>query len=579
MKIGPITFQVAPGDITKEEADVIVNSTSKTFNLKAGVSKAILEQAGQGVETECSRLAQQSNNGYIITEGGLLKCKSIIHVVGGNDVKRSVSCILQECEKRNYSSICLPAIGTGSANQDPDKVAEAIIDAIEDFIQKGQVQSVKKVKAVIFLPQILDVFYANMKKRENSQVSSPQSVMSKIASFLGFSKQTPKKQKPLVLEKKTESAVFQICGENEKCVDCALSCLQDLIQNEQSTYTSEEECIKDFDEKECQELIKLHENLNISFCWDSQRPLIKVTGISRDVEQIRKAVEEMIRKVRAAKEQESRADYVSEFVEWQYNDSNAFHHFDKMTNLQLEDAKKSKKNTVNIKINNQSYTVDLKSFVATDAKGHSLPVQRLTKSEVGNPAHWSDMMQQYVRLVDLPPNHAEYNEVASVFYQTCSNFKIEKIERIQNPHLWKVYQTQKKNMDEKNGNTKNEKLLFHGTDADSLPYVNKNGFNRSYAGKHAAAYGKGTYFAVQASYSANNTYSRPDANGKKHMYYVRVLTGLYTNGNSSLIVPPPKNIQNSTDLFDTVTDNVNNPSLFVVFYDNHTYPEYLITFK
>lgn len=36
MKIGPITFQVAPGDITKEEADVIVNSTSQTFNLKAG---------------------------------------------------------------------------------------------------------------------------------------------------------------------------------------------------------------------------------------------------------------------------------------------------------------------------------------------------------------------------------------------------------------------------------------------------------------------------------------------------------------------------------------------------------------
>lgn len=36
MKIGPIIFQVASGDITKEEADVIVNSTSKAFNLKAG---------------------------------------------------------------------------------------------------------------------------------------------------------------------------------------------------------------------------------------------------------------------------------------------------------------------------------------------------------------------------------------------------------------------------------------------------------------------------------------------------------------------------------------------------------------
>lgn len=58
-------------------------------------------------------LGQQNNNGYIITEGGLLKCKNIIHVIGGNDVKKSVSCVLQECERRNYSSVCLPAIGTG----------------------------------------------------------------------------------------------------------------------------------------------------------------------------------------------------------------------------------------------------------------------------------------------------------------------------------------------------------------------------------------------------------------------------------------------------------------------------------
>jgi hypothetical protein len=30
----------------------------------------------------------------------------------------------------------------------------------------------------------------------------------------------------------------------------------------------------------------------------------------------------------------------------------------------------------------------------------------------------------------------------------------------------------------------NEKQLFHGTDAGSVPHVNKNGFNRSYAGKN-----------------------------------------------------------------------------------------------
>ncbi|XP_023613124.1 poly [ADP-ribose] polymerase 14-like isoform X1 [Myotis lucifugus] len=578
MKIGPITFQVATGDIAKEAADVIVNSTTKTFDHKAGVSKAILEKAGQNVEIECSRLAQQHNNGYIITDGGSLKCKNIIHVVGGADVKRSVTCVLQECEKRNHSTICLPAIGTGQAQQDTDKVAEAMMDAIEDFIQKGLVQSVKKVKVVIFQPQIMDVFCANMKKREGSQAPS-QSIMSKIASFFGFSKQPSSKPKPLVLEKKTESAIFQVCGENETSVENALSCLQNLMEKEQSLYISEEECIKDFDEKEYQELNKLQKDLNICVDLDHQKPLIKVSGISRDVEQARNAVEEMIKTVRSAKEQESRADYITEFVEWQYIHGNTFRSFDKITNMNLEEARKKQRKTVDVQINNQNYTVDMKTCIATGANGHILQIQRITKPQVEIPGHWSDMKQQRVCLVELQPGQPEYSKVADAFNQTCSQFKIEKIERIQNRSLWQHYQTKKKTMDDKNGHIQNERLLFHGTDADSLPHVNQHGFNRSYAGKNAVAYGRGTYFAVNANYSAHDTYSRPDANGKKHMYYVRVLTGLYTLGNTSLLVPPPKNPQNSLDLYDTVTDNVSTPSLFVVFYDYQAYPEYLITFK
>nr|6WE3_A Chain A, Protein mono-ADP-ribosyltransferase PARP14 [Homo sapiens]6WE3_B Chain B, Protein mono-ADP-ribosyltransferase PARP14 [Homo sapiens]6WE4_A Chain A, Protein mono-ADP-ribosyltransferase PARP14 [Homo sapiens]6WE4_B Chain B, Protein mono-ADP-ribosyltransferase PARP14 [Homo sapiens]7L9Y_A Chain A, Protein mono-ADP-ribosyltransferase PARP14 [Homo sapiens]7L9Y_B Chain B, Protein mono-ADP-ribosyltransferase PARP14 [Homo sapiens]7L9Y_C Chain C, Protein mono-ADP-ribosyltransferase PARP14 [Hom len=191
----------------------------------------------------------------------------------------------------------------------------------------------------------------------------------------------------------------------------------------------------------------------------------------------------------------------------------------------------------------------------------------------------ADMKQQNFCVVELLPSDPEYNTVASKFNQTCSHFRIEKIERIQNPDLWNSYQAKKKTMDAKNGQTMNEKQLFHGTDAGSVPHVNRNGFNRSYAGKNAVAYGKGTYFAVNANYSANDTYSRPDANGRKHVYYVRVLTGIYTHGNHSLIVPPSKNPQNPTDLYDTVTDNVHHPSLFVAFYDYQAYPEYLITFR
>lgn len=41
---------------SKEKADVIVNSTTRTFNLKSGVSKAILEGARPAMENECAVL-------------------------------------------------------------------------------------------------------------------------------------------------------------------------------------------------------------------------------------------------------------------------------------------------------------------------------------------------------------------------------------------------------------------------------------------------------------------------------------------------------------------------------------------
>ncbi|XP_049641822.1 protein mono-ADP-ribosyltransferase PARP14-like [Suncus etruscus] len=487
MKIGPITFQVATGDITKEKADVIVNSTSNSFTLKAGVSKAILEGAGKDVEMQCSLQAQQSNNGnsnYIVTDGGLLRCKNIVHVIGGNDIKYSVSCVLQECEKRNYSSICLPAIGTGQARQDPVQVADAIIEAIENFIRKGHVHSMKNVKVVLFQPQLLDKFYTSMKKREGSSVSPQKSLISKVTSYISNLMQKEPKKDPLVLKKKTEPVFFQVCGDDIKQVECALSWIKDLIIKEQYSFSFKDECIKDFDEKEFQELNELQKGLNITLSLDINKLSIDIEGISRDVMEARNKIELIIKRFILEKEEKSRADSISEFVEWQYNYKNNFHRFNNLTNLQLEDARRTRKKTVNVMIKDQKYTVDLTTNMATNAKGDILAIQRLNKAEVEIPSHWSDMQQQNICVVDLPSNHQEYIAVANKFNQTCSAFVIEKIERIQNIDLWNSYQMKKKTMDAKNSNIINEKQLFHGTDVDSVPYVNRNGFNRSYAGKN-----------------------------------------------------------------------------------------------
>lgn len=162
-------------------------------------------------------------------------------------------------------------------------------------------------------------------------------------------------------------------------------------------------------------------------------------------------------------------------------------------------------------------------------------------------------------------------------------------------------------MEQKNGHQHNEMTLFHGTSEDTVAIINEHGFNRSYAGKNgekfrpskshfliskfylevtpvlsaallATCFGKGTYFAVHASYSAQDIYSKPNQNGEKHMYLCRVLTGDYTLGQKDMVAPPPK-AANSVELYDSVVNDKNNPHIFVVFHDNLAYPEYMIKFK
>ena len=74
-----------------------------------------------------------------------------------------------------------------------------------------------------------------------------------------------------------------------------------------------------------------------------------------------------------------------------------------------------------------------------------------------------------------------------------------------------------------------EKTLFHGTNEDSVENIWRTGFNRSYAGKNATAFGRGVYFATNSCYSHHYTDIRK---GKffGHMFVCNVLIGKYAVG-------------------------------------------------
>ncbi|XP_068805229.1 protein mono-ADP-ribosyltransferase PARP14 isoform X2 [Struthio camelus] len=517
MQIGSITLQVIIGDITKEDTDVIVNISNPTFHATSGVFKAIMDAAGSQVEGECAQYAGQLQSGFVTTQGGKLLCSKIIHLIHSADVKNQVAKVLQECELRMYTSVAFPAIGTA---------------------------------------------------------------------FLLSKNQSTEKKQPLVLEKKVELVTFQICGESQKNVDDAATWIMNLILKEQCENVISDELIESFDQRQMKTLADLQrtKHVTIQLEINQSSPHIKISGISRDVYSVSVEVQNMIQKLKDTQEEQSKAELVYNLVEWRYPGSNdTFVAFDKLTNMQLEDAKIAKKTHVTVKIKNKDYKVDLNTLHANDDQGTTIRIQRVPKNEekesIELPTKWEDMKEERVRVVNLPPASQEYLDVKKAFQKTCPSHTIEKIERIQNPFLWQTYQLKKRSLDIKNKNQNNEKLLFHGTAGSSLSTINYNGFNRGFAGKNAAAIGNGTYFAVGANYSAQDTYSRPDTNGKKHMYLARVLTGQYCAGSAGLITPPPKNAADPTDLYDSVVDNVNLPTMFVIFNDIQAYPEYLITFR
>lgn len=127
---------------------------------------------------------------------------------------------------------------------------------------------------------------------------------------------------------------------------------------------------------------------------------------------------------------------------------------------------------------------------------------------------------------------------------------------------------------EMRGESVNEKSLFHGTDSIDTCYgICTNNFDFRLSGKNATMYGKGSYFATTAKYS--NCYTRGPL---RLMFRARVLIGRYTKGEKDIACPP--NIPGEGHKrFDSCVDDETNPTIFVVFDRNQSYPEHLIAYR
>ena len=171
---------VVVGDITKQDADAIVNAANASLLGGGGVDGAIHRAGGPEILEECREIRRtRFPNGLptgeaVITTGGKLPALYVIHTVGpiygeehGKEAELLGNCYhnsLTLAVEKNLSSVAFPAISTGVYGYPQEEAAKVSSKAMENFLATDR--QLKEVRLVFFQARDAEMFLANQKFSE-----------------------------------------------------------------------------------------------------------------------------------------------------------------------------------------------------------------------------------------------------------------------------------------------------------------------------------------------------------------------------------------------------------------------------
>ncbi|MFW9772404.1 MAG: macro domain-containing protein [Candidatus Heimdallarchaeota archaeon] len=134
--------------------DVIVNAANSQLILGGGVAGAIRKKGGPKIQEECSKIGSTYVGGAVITTGGNLKVKYVIHAVGprmgeGSEdekLKNATLNSLKLMDEKQLHTIAFPAISTGIFGYPIDRCAKIMISTTKEYLNSIKSQ----IKTVIF---------------------------------------------------------------------------------------------------------------------------------------------------------------------------------------------------------------------------------------------------------------------------------------------------------------------------------------------------------------------------------------------------------------------------------------------
>lgn len=163
-------IELMRGDITTLSVDAIVNAANNRLIGGGGVDGAIHRAGGEQISQECAAIRRESGGcktgEAVITRGGFLPCKYVIHTVGPvwHGGSKGEEALLRSCynsslhlaKDHNIKSIAFPNISTGVYGYPKKEAAKAAIDEVKRFLQGDP--SIERVIFVSFDEENYDLY-------------------------------------------------------------------------------------------------------------------------------------------------------------------------------------------------------------------------------------------------------------------------------------------------------------------------------------------------------------------------------------------------------------------------------------
>ncbi len=174
--INKTRLALVQGDITIQATDAIVNAANSGLMGGGGVDGAIHRAGGPAIMEECRKIREKIGRlpagKAVITTGGRLKTKYVIHTVGpvwhdgtSGEAELLASAYresLKLADEKRLKSISFPAISTGAYGYPLEPAARVALQTVIDFM--SQDKSLEEVVLVLYDSATYQIYAETLRK-------------------------------------------------------------------------------------------------------------------------------------------------------------------------------------------------------------------------------------------------------------------------------------------------------------------------------------------------------------------------------------------------------------------------------